>query len=185
MRALFVAEIAIGVAPVNFDCAAFDARFFPFGEFIHRHLHAVVFGPAGVHAHQHQGPVLGIGPPGAGVDGNHRPLLVVSAGEQPLQFPTVQVGAEALQARIGFCQQVVVWFEVVKLQGGPAVVDESLPAAELGQLGFHLIELAHLLLGIGLVIPERGLGGELLEIPLAGIQGRYVKDSPGHGPGGR
>jgi hypothetical protein len=53
------------------------------------------------------------------------------------------------------------------------------------ELGFHIVELAHLLLRLLLVVPEVGLGGELLEILLARFQGRNVKDSPGHRPGGQ
>jgi hypothetical protein len=53
------------------------------------------------------------------------------------------------------------------------------------KLGLHLVELAHLDLGLLLVVPEVALGGQLLQILLAGFQGRYVKDSPGRCPGGQ
>ena len=90
--ALFVAQVAVGVAALDLDRAALDARLFPFTELVHAHLHAVVFGPAGVHAHQHQGPVLGVGAAGAGVDADHGALLVVGAREQALQLPAIQIG---------------------------------------------------------------------------------------------
>jgi hypothetical protein len=42
-----------------------------------------------------------------------------------------------------------------------------LPACELLELSLYFIELAHLGLRLLLVVPEVGLGGQLLEILLA------------------
>ena len=46
--------------------------------------------PAQVHAQHHLGPVLGVGPPGAGVDLGDGVPLVVLAGEQAAQLEIVQ-----------------------------------------------------------------------------------------------
>ena len=102
MGSLLIAQVAIGIAALHLDGAALDAGFFPFRKLVDRHLHAAVFRPAGVHAHQHQGPVLGIGAAGTGIDGNHRTLLVVGATQQPLQLPAIQRQTQLLQAAIGF-----------------------------------------------------------------------------------
>ena len=145
----------------------------------------MVFGPAGVHAHQHQRPVLGVGAAGTGVDADHGAFLVVGAAEQALQLPAIQIGPQLLQRLIGFGEQFLIRLEAVDLNGGLGIGYGRLPLAELLELGLHLIELAHLGLGLLLVIPEVGLGGKLLEVLLACFQCRNVKDSPGHCPGGQ
>ena len=81
--------------------------------------------------------------------------------------------------------QFLVGLEAVELQGGFAIGNSRLPLAQLLELGLHLIELAHLGLGLLLVIPEVGLGGQLLEVLLPGFQCRDVKDSPVHCTGGQ
>ena len=82
-------------------------------------------------------------------------------------------------------QQVLIGLQLIKLKGGLGVIDRTAPSGQLRQLGFHLIQTPHLLLGVLLVIPEIGLGCELFEILLPGVQCRNVKDSPGHCPGGQ
>ena len=47
-------------------------------------LEAAPLGPAHLHAQHHLGPVLGVGPARAGVDGDERVAGVVAAGEQAL-----------------------------------------------------------------------------------------------------
>ena len=185
MGALFVAQVAVGVATFDLDRAALDPGFLPFGEFVHGHLHAVVFCPAGVHAQQHLGPVLGVGTTGASIDAENGTLFVVFAAEQTLQFPPVEPLSQLAQTVLSLLQQVLVGLQLVKLKGGLGVVDSTAPSAQLRQLGLHLIQTPHLLLGVLLVIPEIGLGRELFEILLPGVQCRNVKDSPGHCPGGQ
>ena len=154
-------------------------------EFVHGHFHAVVFGPAGVHTHQHQRPVLGISAARTGVDGEHGTLFVVSTAEQSLQFPAIEFRAQLGQPGLGFPEHVVVRLEGVELNRRVCVVDSAFPLIQLLQLSLHLIEAAHLLLGVLLVVPEVRLGGELFEVLLPGFQCRNVKDSPGHCPGGQ
>ena len=185
MGALFVAQVAVGVAPFDLDRAALDPGFLPFGEFIHGHLHAVVFRPAGVHAQQHLGPVLGVCSASPRIDAEHGTLFVVFAAEQALQFPAVQPLAQLVQPVLSFLQQVLIRLQLIKLKGGLGVIDRTAPSGQLRQLGLHLIQTPHLLLGVLLVIPEIGLGRELFEILLPGVQCRDVKDSPGHCPGGQ
>jgi hypothetical protein len=183
--ALLVAQIAVGIAALDLDRAALNARLLALAEFVDGHLHAVVLGPARVHAHQHQSPVLGIGAAGACIDADHGALLVVRAAEQTLELPAIQIGAQGLQTLVGLLQQISVGLQLVELQGGLGIGHSPTPTPQLLQLALHLIELAHLGLGLLLVVPEVGLGGQLLEILLPGVQCRDVKDSPGHGPGGR
>ena len=185
MGALFVAQVAVGVAALHFDRGALDPRLLTFGEFVHGHLHAAVFRPAGVHAQQHLGPVLGVGTTGPRIDAEHGTLFVVFAAEQALQFPAVQPLAQLVQPVLSFLQQVLIRLQLIKLKGGLGVVDRTAPSGQLRQLGLHLIQTPHLLLGVLLVIPEIGLGRELFEILLPGVQCRNVKDSPGHCPGGQ
>ena len=53
-------------------------------------LEAAALGPAQVHPLHHLGPVLRVGPAGAGVDLADRVALVVLAGEQALQLELVE-----------------------------------------------------------------------------------------------
>ena len=184
MGAFLVAQVAVGVAALDFDRGALDAGFLPFGEFIDADLHAVVLRPARVHAQQHLGPVLGVGAAGAGIDGEHDAFLVVFTAEQPLQLPAIEFAAELVESRLRFAEHLVVGLQVVELNGGFTVLHRPAPLHQLLELRLHLIEATHLLLRILLVIPEVGLGSELFEVLLSGFQCRNVKDSPGHGPGG-
>jgi hypothetical protein len=112
------------------------------------------------------------------------PVLQPAEHEVP-RHCEVQVGPQLFECGVGFSEQLLIGLEAVELHGGLGIGHGRLPFAELFQLGLHLIELAHLLLRLLLVVPEVGLGGQLFEILLARFQSRDVKDSPGHRPGGQ
>ena len=113
------------------------------------------------------------------------PSLSYSPLSRPLQFPAVEPLSQLVQTVLSLLQQVLVGLQLVKLKGGLGVVDSNAPSGQLRQLGLHLIQTPHLLLGVLLVVPEIWLGRELFEILLPGVQCRNVKDSPGHCPGGQ
>jgi hypothetical protein len=82
-------------------------------------------------------------------------------------------------------QELLVGLQLIELLGGFGIVHQARPAGQLLELGLHLIQLAHLSLGLDLVVPEARLARQLFQILLPCFQGRDVKDSPGLGPGGR
>src|SRR5688500_12517702 len=63
-------------------------------------LEASLLGPLPLHPPHHLGPVLGVGPAGAGVHGDERVALVIATGEQPLLL-------ECRQARLDRRELVV------------------------------------------------------------------------------
>src|SRR2546428_14193878 len=60
MRASLRAQIAIGVAPRDFDGGTLDACFFTLVVFAHFGFEVVTFCPTQIHAQKHLGPILRI-----------------------------------------------------------------------------------------------------------------------------
>ena len=79
VHARFGAQPAVGPLPFDADGGALDPRLVARLPVELLQLEAFALGPAGVHAHQHLGPVLALGAAGAGVDADQRPLPVVGA----------------------------------------------------------------------------------------------------------
>ena len=112
-------------------------------------------GPAGVHAQQHAGPVVGLGAAGAGVDLHEGVVAVGLAAEQRLQFGAAgafpdrpQLGAGLLEA--GLVALLVSQFGVA--DGVGQVPLDGVHGLDLaGQPG----ALAHHRLGLVGPVPER------------------------------
>jgi hypothetical protein len=104
-------------------------------------LEALALGPADVHAHQHLGPVLGLGAAGAGVHGDDGVERVGLAGEHGLGFELFgeldERGDLAFEVGLGgfaFAGEFEVGLDVVGAAGEFGVVGEE---------GFEALALAH------------------------------------------
>ncbi|MNY40314.1 hypothetical protein D3C86_1750500 [compost metagenome] len=104
MDALLGRHAAVGVGARHDDGRALDARFFTLGQIDQFDLVALGLGPAGVHAQEHLGPVLGVGAARAGVDRDDGRRLVVLAAEHLLHLPVAQGGADAAEALLDLGQ---------------------------------------------------------------------------------
>ena len=77
-------QVAVGVLPLHHDGGRLDARLVPL-LVVHDLIgKAVALGPAGVHAVEHLGPVLGLSAAGTGVDGQDHIGAVILPSEQGL-----------------------------------------------------------------------------------------------------
>ena len=129
----------------------------------------MALGPAGVHAVEHLGPVLGLGAASAGVDGEYDVVRVVLAGEQGGEAHGLEVALEPGVVRLQLGEHGV----VVLLERHLADDHEVVPGgAELLVLLTLLLELFHALLHLLApveVVPEavlRALGLELGDLAL-------------------
>ena len=75
-------EEAVGVLAAGDEGGRLQPRLLPRRGLLHLDLEAAPFGPAQVHPQEDLGPVLGVGPAGAGVDGDDGVAGVVLAAEQ-------------------------------------------------------------------------------------------------------
>jgi hypothetical protein len=88
----------------------------------HLALQSVAFAPAQVHPEQHFGPVLGIGAPGAGVDGDDRIPGVILTTKQHLSLAFVDQPGENGKARTKFVGRAFILD--CKIEENLDVVDE-------------------------------------------------------------
>ena len=80
----------VRVAPADDERRRQDAGFSAFGDLVDLDVESPPLRPAQVHAQHHLGPVLRVGPAGAGVDLRDGVALVVLAGEQGAQLELVE-----------------------------------------------------------------------------------------------
>ena len=85
---------AVGVAAPDGELGRQDAGLGALGDVVDLDVEAPTLGPAGVHAQQHLGPVLGVDAAVLGVDGADGVGLVVLAGEEAAQLELVELGVE-------------------------------------------------------------------------------------------
>ena len=95
------AQPPVGVATVDQERGRRDARLRPRRDLVELDVEAPPLGPAQVHAQQHVGPVLGIGPALAGLDLADGVGLVVLAGEQRAQLELVEGGRRSTRSDLG------------------------------------------------------------------------------------
>ena len=88
--ALLAAEQTVGVLAFDQERGRLDPGLLPRRGLEQLHLEPALLGPAHLHPQQHLGPVLGVGPAGAGVDRDERVAGVVAAREQPLLLELVE-----------------------------------------------------------------------------------------------
>ena len=161
------------VHPLDHNGGRLDARLVPV-LIVHDLIgEAVAFGPAGVHAVEHLGPVLGLGAAGAGVDGENHIGAVVLPGEQSLETGLLHLGLQLGEALLQLGDQGLVLKLVAHLAQGHQVVPVLLALV----LAVHLVlegldTLLHLL-GLLQIVPKAVGGGlrlEHVQLPLGALQ---------------
>ena len=86
VHAPFGLQPAVGVGALDLQRCGLDARLFAAGFLKEVDGHAMLLGPARVHAQQHAGPVTGLGAAGAGVDLDEGVIAVGLTGQQRLKL---------------------------------------------------------------------------------------------------
>ena len=163
MDAVFTFQQSVDILPLDGNGGGFDARLVSVlvvQDFIGE---ALPLHPAGVHAVEHLGPVLGFGAAGPGVELQNGVAPVVLSGEEgghpALGGPVLQGG------KLGF--QLLQNLRVVGLLAHLAKGRQILPAGEqlllLGDLVLELLEPLLDLLGPLQIVPEAVLGGLVLQ----------------------
>ena len=124
-------------------------------------------GPADVHPHQHLGPVGGVDATGAGPDGDQRLALVVLAADSSVRTSIAAMSSRSfLQLRVGLGVRVVAArasFFCGHLVEHRQVVEPLAQLLDAAQFALGVRQLAGDLLGAGLVVPQLGIGGLVLE----------------------
>ena len=172
-------EVSVRVVARQEEGGALDPRLVALLPLDELHGVPVPVGEPGVHPEEHLRPVLGLRPPGPGVDRHDRVQRVVLAGEHPLELDRVQrlvdggdllldLGSQPLAARLSREGEVRPQVLQGRFEGGPAPEERPdrlpFPKDGLGRLGGvpETVALDH--------------GRKLLE---TGPLRVYLKDSPG------
>ena len=161
--AVFTLQKAIGVFALNGDGGGLDAGLVAVLVVQDLVDEAMALGPAGIHAVEHLGPVLGLGAAGAGVELQNGVGVVVLAGEQGGHPGLLHL---LLQVRV-LALQLLQDLGVVLLLAHLAEGGQVLPAGDQLLLpGDFILQLlqAHLhLLGPLQIVPEAVLGRLVLQ----------------------
>ena len=99
MDALFGLQQSEGVPAADFDFRGFDPRLLTLEKVEHLHFETVALRPAGVHAHQHLGPILRFRAAGTGVNREEGVAAVVGAAEHVLELEGLELGLDLLGFR--------------------------------------------------------------------------------------
>ena len=161
--AVLTLQKAIGVLALDGDGGGLDAGLVAF--FIVQDLvdKAVALGPAGVHAVEHLGPVLGLGAAGAGVELQDGIGVVVLAGEQGGHAGLLHLFLQLGELGFQLLQDVGVVLLLAHFTQGGQVLPGGDQLFLTLDLVLQLLQ-AHLhLLGPLQVVPEAVLGGLVLQ----------------------
>jgi hypothetical protein len=135
-------------------------------------------GPSQIHPEQHLGPVGRLRAAGPGTDRQDRTALVELAGEQERRPFATEITLKGERGAIKLACQLLVTGLLDELEGGEEIVDAGLEATPELDLGSEAVGLSEDLLGGALVVPERRLAGQRLELRDAAFLGGKVKDAP-------
>ena len=161
--AVFAAQEAVGVLPLDGDGGGLDARLVALFIVEGGALEVVALGPAGVHPEEHLRPVLGLGAAGAGVEGEDGAVGIILPGEQGLEPRLLDLGLKLCVFRLDLGQDLLVLGLLAHLAEGHEILPGGDELVLPLDLVLQLLE-AHLhLLGPGQVVPEPVLGGLLLQ----------------------
>jgi hypothetical protein len=138
----------------------------------------VALGPAEVHPEEHLRPVVRLGPPGPGRDGEEGVPLVVGAREEEGGPLPLEVAAEGGRLRLELGPQLLVVGLGDQLGEGDELVGSGLQAAPGRDLGSEVLGPAEGLLGGSLVGPEVGRQGQGVEVGELALLRLEVKDAP-------
>ena len=176
MDARFSFAEAIGIITTDFEGGAFDASFFAHGLVNQIAFEAFGFGPAGVGAQQHFGPIGGIGAPHARFNRQKGIAVVVASTEEHFDFEFVDISEQACVFAGDFVVEGIIGEAKEFSQGVEAGVD-VVPA---GYFSFETSQALHDLLGGAGIIPQIRVSGLVFEgrnrllacIPVKAAHGR-------------
>ena len=161
--AVFTLQKAIGVFALNGDGGGLDAGLVAVLVVQDLVDEAMALGPAGIHAVEHLGPVLGLGAAGAGVELQNGVGVVVFAGEQGGHPGLLHLLLQDGKALLQLGKQLLVLGLLAHLTKGGEILPLPDKLLLAGDFILQLLE-AHLhLLGTLQVIPEAVLGGLRLQ----------------------
>ncbi len=172
------AQIAVGVAPTDFERGAFDARLFALGLVNDLGVVLAALGPAQVHAHQHLGPILRLGAAGAGIDVDDGVAVVVRARHHRIPSERRHLRAEFGHIGGDLAHQVGILFGFGQVEQLQQFVGAALDRRPGVDFALQRGDLLHHLLGGLLLIPKAGGEGSFVQLGDARFLARQVKDAP-------
>ena len=164
VHAVLAFQHAVGVRALHHHRSALDARLVAVQHVQHLHAVAVLFGPAGVHAVQHLGPVLRLGAAGPGVEGQDCVAVVVLAVEHRHQLQLVNGLGNFLHRLLALFGQRGVVLLLDHLQQRVRFLILGGQLAVTFELVFQLAHLAVDLLAAFLVVEKAGHGHLVLQL---------------------
>ncbi len=114
----------------------------------------MLLGPAGVHAQQHAGPVVGLGSAGAGIDLNIGVVAISLARQQGLQLGPGGPFLDRLQLVASLIEAGFVTLLIGHFGQGQGVLQAAFQAAHRVDLTGQPLALAHQRLGLGRIVPQ-------------------------------
>ena len=160
----FGRQEAVRKAPPDDEGGREEPGLLALGRLIDLDAEAAPLGPPRVHAQEHLGPVLRVGPAGTGMDLGHRIAVVVLAREQRLELEPGHPGLEIAECLLKLLGQFRFW-RATRLGLGDQLVEHTRVVEtrdqllELGQVVGDPAELGrHRAAAVG-VVPQIGLRG--------------------------
>ena len=170
-------EVSVGVRAVDLEGGGRDSSFFGFLVVGDGDFESLVFGPAGIHAIEHAGPVAGLGATGSGLNGDISVVGIGRSVEKGEELEGFEVLFEAGECFASFAGGI----EIVELAGqfdaGIEVFEFLLELEERFETTFAELRFGQDFAGGFLVVPEFGVGGTGLELLDLRSEGRNVKDT--------
>ncbi len=154
MHATFRFQPPIGILALDMDGCRFNPCLFPVMALNQLNLVSLGFCPPRIHAQQHRGPVLALGPPGAGVNFDICFVGVGFAGQKCHHTLTPCLGTGERERGFSLCNNLVVTFSLTHLDQFQIIVERGFER-EVGLDGFiKLCSLAHQGLRLLRVVPN-------------------------------
>ena len=177
VHALLGAVEPVRVLALDLERRGLDAGLLPRAHLEQLDAEAALLGPLHLHAQHHLGPVLRVGPAGAGVHRDERVAVVVAPGEQALLLELLQAAPRSRAACSSSSRRDL---GILERHLGEAVeiLDLGAEAAELLEALRGARVVGRDLRGGVLVVPEARRGHLVLEDGYAFGKRSWVKDSP-------
>ncbi len=178
MHAALGREQAVRVRAVHDERRALDPGLVAVQHLVDLDVEVLPLRPPQVHAEQHLGPVLRFGSAGAGVERGDRVVVVVLAAEERRELQLLEVPRELVDRAAELGGQLRVGLVLEQLAHGARVAqpkDEGVVAVELGAKARQARGQPPSAIG---VVPERGVGGLLLELGHLSALAVDVKGTP-------
>ncbi len=170
-------EPAIGIGAADLDGGGLDAGLLPFRTFHHGHLVTMLFGPAGVHAQQHFGPVLRLRPARASVDFKVAVIAVRLPRKQAFGLTPLGFFRKRAQAGQRFGHDSRIAFHFRQFHQFDRIVHIGFKPLHALDLVGQQRALAHELLGGFGIIPQLRVFGPVVQLRKAVDCDIPVKDA--------